>query len=151
MVQSHFHYCILSWCFSYETLIHKLQTTTNEIIRLVFDSKYEKDFTKVLNQCNILTIEQTAQLEISKFTHQYFHNKLPGEFTDFFQQNLRNRNVCRSRSKASLFLQIYRLKLTQQSLKYKNPVQWNRIPAVLREIKSMISFVKQVKQFLIAL
>ena len=60
IVQSHFQLSISSRCFSNKTLIHKLQTTTNKIIRLVITSKHERDITKVLKQCNVLTIEQTA-------------------------------------------------------------------------------------------
>ena len=46
---------------------------------------------------NIMTIEQTAQLEIVKFMHKYFNNMLPHAFNNFFQHNYRNCNADRSR------------------------------------------------------
>ena len=110
MIQSHFQYCVSSWCFSNKTFIDKLQTKANKIIRYSIQLKNEKDITKVLKQCNILMIEQTALLKI---------------------------------------------KLTQQSLKYEGLLQWNRIPASLRQVKSIKSIVKQLesnkklKQFLL--
>ena len=95
---------------------------------------------------NIITIEQTAQLEIVKFMRKYFNNMLPDAFNDFFQHNYRNCNTGRSRSKAKIFPKFCRIKLTQQSFKYKDPVQWNKLPPALREIKSVIN---QSRQFFI--
>ena len=98
---------------------------------------------------NIMTIEQTAQLEIVKFMHKYFNNMLPHAFNNFFQHNYRNCNADRSRSKAKVFPKFCRIKLTQQSFKYKGPVQWNKLPPALREIKSLKSFINQSRQFFI--
>ena len=95
---------------------------------------------------NIMTIEQTAQLEIVKFMHKYFNNMLPDAFNNFFQHNYRNCNSGRSRLKAKIFPEFCRIKLTQQSFKYKGPGQWNKLSPALREIKS---FINQSRQFFI--
>ena len=148
MIQSHFQYCISSWCFNNKTLIHRLQNTTNKVIRLAFNAKKD-DITAVMKKHNIMTIEQTAQLEIVKFMQKYFNNMLPHAFNNFFQHNYRNCNADRSRSKAKVFPKFCRIKLTQQSFKYKGPVQWNKLPPALREIKSLKSFINQSRQFFI--
>ena len=98
-----------------------------------------------------MTIEQTAQLEIVEFMHKYFNNMQPDAFNNFFQHNHRNCDSGRLRSKAKvlIFLKFCRIKLTQQSFKYKGPVQWNKFPSALKEIKSLKSFMKQSKQFFI--
>ena len=96
---------------------------------------------------NIMRIEQTAQLEIVKFMHKYFNNMLPHAFNDFFQHNYQNCNAGRSQSKAKIFPKFCRIKLTQQSFKYKGLVQWNKLPPALREIKSLKSFINQSRQF----
>ena len=149
MIQSHVQYCISSWCFNNKTLIHRLQNTTNKVIQLAFNTKKKDDITAVMKKHNIMTIQQTAQLEIVKFMHQYFNNMLPDAFNNFFQHNHRNCNTGRSRSKAKIFPKFCRIKLTQHSFKYKGPVQWNELPLVLREIKSLKSFIKQSRQFFI--
>ena len=148
MIQSHFQYCISSWCFNNKTLIHRLQNTTNKVIRLAFNAKKD-DITAVMKKHNIMTIEQTAQMEIVKFMHKYFNNMLPHAFNNFFQHNYRNCNADRSRSKAKVFPKFCRIKLTQQSFKYKGPVQWNKLPPAIREIKSLKSFINQSRQFFI--
>ena len=100
MIQSHFQYCISSWCFNNKTLIHRLQSTTNKVIRLAFNARKEDDITTVMKKHNILTIEQTAELEIVISMHKYFNNMLPDAFNNFFQYNYRNCNTGWSRSKA---------------------------------------------------
>ena len=92
---------------------------------------------------NIMTIEQTAQLEIVKFMHKYFNNMLPDAFNNFFYHYRRNCNTGRLRSKAWIFFKFFRIKLTQQSFKYKGPVQWNKLPPALRKIESLKSFINQ--------
>ena len=149
MIQSHFQYCISSWCFNNKTLIQGLQNTTNKVIRLAFNAKKGDDITAVMKKHNIITIQQTAQLEIVKFMYKYFNNMLPDAFNNFFQHNHRNCNTGRSRLKAKIFPKSCRIKLTQQSFKYKGPVQWNKLPPALREIKSLKSFINQSRQFFI--
>ena len=132
MIQSHFQYCISSWCFNNKTLIHRLQNTTNKVIRLAFNAKKDS-ISAVMKKHNIMTIEQTAQLQISvvKFMHEYFNNMLPYAFNNFFQHNYRNCNTGRSRSKAKIFPKFCRIKLTHQSFKSKGPVQWNKLSPAL--------------------
>ena len=87
MIQSHFQCCISSWCFNNKTLIHRLQNTTNKVIRLAFNAKKEDGITAVMKKHDIITIEQTAHLEIVKFMHKYFNSMLPDAFNNFFQHN----------------------------------------------------------------
>ena len=88
---------------------------------------------------NIMTIVQTAQIETVKFMHKYFNSMLPDAFNNFFQHNHGNCNTGRSRSKARIFHKFCRIKQTQQSIKYKGPLQWNKLPPALRDIKSFIN------------
>ena len=61
-----------------------LQTTTTKVIRLALNAKKEDDITAFMKKHKIMTIEQTAQLEIVKFMHKYFNNMLPNAFNNFF-------------------------------------------------------------------
>ena len=122
MIQTHFQYCFSSRCFNSKTLIHRFQNTTNKAIRLAFNAKKD-DIKAVMKKHNIMTTERTVQLEIVKFMHKYFIDMLPDAFNNFFQHNHRNCDTARSRSKAKVFPKFCRIKLIQQSFKYKGPVQ----------------------------
>ena len=98
---------------------------------------------------NIMTIEQISQLEIVKFMHKYLNSMLPDACNEFFQRNYRNCNTGRSWSKAMIFPKFCRIKVTQQSFKYKGPGQWNKLLPGLREVKSLKSFINQSRQFFI--
>ena len=43
MIRSHFQCYVSTWCFNNKTLIHRLQNTTNKVIRLAFNAKKEDD------------------------------------------------------------------------------------------------------------
>ena len=55
----------------------------------------------------IITIEQTAQIEIVKFMHKCLNNMLSDAFDDFFQHNHRNCDTGRSRSRAKVFFFLF--------------------------------------------
>ena len=54
MIQSHFQYCISSWCFNNKTLIYRLQNTTNKVISLAFNATKD-DITAFMKKHNIMT------------------------------------------------------------------------------------------------
>ena len=108
--------------------------------------KKKEDIKAVMKKRNIMTIEQTAQLEIVKFMHKYFNNMLPDACNNFFQHNHRNCDTGRSWSKAKVFPKICRIELIQQLFKYKGPVLQNKLSPALKEIKS---FFNQSRQFFI--
>ena len=95
-----------------------------------------------------MAIEQTVQLKIVKFMHKYFNNMLPDALNNFFQHNHRNCNTDRSRLKAKIFSKFCRIKLTQQSFKYKGPVQWNKLPSAIKRNKIFEIFYQPIKAVL---
>ena len=48
-----------------------------------------------------------------------------------------------TRSKSNLFPLFCKIDLTKQSLSYRGPLIWNKIPPTIRENKSFRSFKKQ--------
>ena len=77
------------------------------------------------------------------------HNLQPDALNNIFQHNRQNCDTGKSRLKAMVFPKFYRIKLIQQSFKYKGPEQWNKLPLELREIKSLKSFINQSRQLFI--
>ena len=82
---------------------------------------------------NIMTTEQTAQLEIGNFMHKYFNNMLPDAFVTSFSTTI----------EPAIVIGHGQIKLIQPSFKYKGPVKWNQLPLALREIKPLKSFINQ--------
>ena len=53
-----------------------------------------------------------------------------------------------TRSNSEYFPTYCRINLTMQSIKYKGPVQWNKIPSSIREVKSLTTFKLLLQDFL---
>ena len=130
----------------------------------IYDSKITKSFTKaiilintkkqknnnVFQQHNLLTIQQSKQLEIAKFMHKYFNKSLPPAFSYIFDSNfLSDKSTLCTQSKSKLCPQYCRIKLTQQTLKFRGPMLWNKLLVALKDIKSLPKFIKCFTEYII--
>ena len=135
----------MPWQRNYDSKVAKAST---EAINLI-NTKKQKNST-VFQQHNLLTIQQSKQLEIAKFMHKYFNKSLPPAFSNIFDSNFLSKKatLC-TRSKSKLCPQYCRIKLTQQTLKFRGPMLWNKLPAALKGIKSLPKFIKCFKEYII--
>ena len=88
-----------------------------------------------------LTIEQLANLEKACFMHKYENNNLPSAFRNFFDENCTNiakntASLCQTRSHSNYFPSYCRINIMKQSIKYKSPLIWNRVPSDIKRIKT---------------
>ena len=66
-------------------MIQKLQKVSTKAINLINTKKQKNN--NVFQQHNLLTIQQSKQLEIAKFMHKYFNKSLPPAFSNMFDSN----------------------------------------------------------------
>ena len=147
LINSYVQYCVISWCHGNASMIQKLQKVSTKAINLInTKQKNSNDF----QQHNLLTVQQSKQLEIAKFMHKYFNKSLPLAFSNIFDSNFLSENATlRTRSKSKLYPQYCRIKLTQQTLKFRGPMLWNKLPVALKDIKSLPRFIKCIKEYII--
>ena len=84
-VYPHIKYGILAWGGTANFLINKLQIAQNRIIRNI-NFKSIKDCIKMNNfykSMELLKINDIYKLEMAKFMHLYFNDKLPENFKNF--------------------------------------------------------------------
>ena len=151
LIKSHLQYCILAWCNGNKTIVKKLQLTTNNFIRLIFGIRQKGSVKNLMKAQNIESINQLMEKEIAYFMYKYCNNHLPAAFEGMLNKNTLRYNSQESRqtrSKSKLFpLRIFcRIDLTKQSLSYRGPLIWNKIPPTIRKNKSFRSFRKQYHQ-----
>ena len=148
LINSYVQYCVISWCHGNASMIQKLQKVSTKAINLI-NTKKQKN-SNVFQQHNLLTIQQSKQLEIAKFMHKYFNKSLPPAFSNIFDSNfLSEKATLRTRSKSKLCPQYCKIKLTQQTLKFRGPMLWNKLPVALKDIKSLPKFIKCFKKYII--
>ena len=147
LVNSYVQYCVISWCHGNVSMIQKLQQVSTKAINWI-NTKKQKN-SNVFQQHNLLTIQQSKQLEIAKFMHKFFNKSLPPAFSNIFDSNFLSKKatLC-TRSKSKLCPQYCRIKLTQQTLKFRGPMLWNKLPVALKDIKSLPKFMKCFKEYI---
>ena len=147
LVNSYVQYCVISWCHGNVSMIQKLQQVSTKAINWI-NTKKQKN-SNVFQQHNLLTIQQSKQLEIAKFMHKFFNKSLPPAFSNIFDSNFLSKKatLC-TRSKSKLCPQYCRMKLTQQTLKFRGPMLWNKLPVALKDIKSLPKFMKCFKEYI---
>ena len=151
LIKSHLQYCILTWCNGNTTMVQKLQSTSNNFIRLMFGLDRRCSVKHLSSKHSILNINQLMETEIAHFMYKYHYDHLPPAFDGILNQNklytsLGHKDFRLTRSKSNLFPSFCRIELTKQSINYKGPLIWNKIPLSLRENKSFKSFKKQLHQ-----
>ena len=148
LINSYVQYCVISWCHGNITMIQKLQKVSTKAINLI-NTKKQKN-SNVFEQHNLLIIQQSEQLEISKFMHKYFDKSLSPAFSNILGSNfLSEKTTVHTRSKSKLCPQYCRIKLTQPTLKFRGPMLRNKLPAALKDIKSLPKFIKCFKEYII--
>ena len=96
------------------------------------------------------TAEQLANFEIACFMHKYENGNLPSAFCNSFDQNCTNiakntASLRQTKSHSHYFPSYCRINITKQSIRYKGPLIWNRVPSDLRELKNYKNFGNNLK------
>ena len=155
MFNCHISYCVTTWSFENKTVILNLQRSANKFIRLINGLNFRDSVKQVMVQRHLLSVEQTSEFEIACFMKRYNKNLLPPCFDDFFQTNSINssaENITRStRSSSNLYPKFCRINVTKQSMKYKRPLIWNKIPLDIKRLKSYRNFREHIRMHIISL
>ena len=77
--------------------------------------------------------------------------KKPNIKNHFFQNNLVSDNFTKyTRSQSKFYPSFCRLNITKQSLGYRGPLAWNKVPSSIKQIKSYSKFRTEFQKHLIA-
>ena len=148
LINSYVQYCVISWYHGNVSMLQRLQKVSTKAINLI-NTKKQKN-SNVFQQHNLLTIQQSKQPEIAKFIHKYFNKSLPPAFSNIFDSNFfSKKTTLRTRSKSKLCPHYCIIKRTQQTLKFRGPMLWNKLPVALTDIKSFPKFIKCFKEYII--
>ena len=85
--------------------------------------------------------------EIAYFMYKYCNKHLIEAFEGMLNQNtlrLSSKESCQTRSKLNLLLLFCTLHLNKQSLSYRGPLIWNKIPPTIRKNKCFTTFKSNI-------
>jgi len=125
---------------------------------MIYNLSCRTSVKEVMKENELLTIDNLEKLETACFMHKYENRSLPLAFLNFFEENRINprkksfknaSSSSRTRSQSNFFPSYRRINVTKQSLKYKSPLLWNKIPPKLKQTKNYKKFRKEVKNYIL--
>jgi len=85
---------------------------------------------------SILKLDDLVKLELGKFRHKHFNNKLRKNFQNYFikLQTIHSVNTRRQASGLNYNIPIYKIVRHQRSVKYQGVTLWHSIPHDIRKV-----------------
>ena len=134
-----------------EKLIHKLQVFQNAVVRVVKRLKKYDHITEARKELHWLPVKERIIHKLLTITWKALHNMAP----DYLQDLLVIRNTGRSlRSSKALVLEVPKSQNKNggdRAFAVAAPVEWNKLPAELRNTDNLNTFKKKLKTFLFRL
>ena len=84
LVNSHLIYGITAWGTAHQHKLHEIEVKLNNVVRTITKNKKFSHVTFLYKKLNFLKLKDVYKLELTKFMHKLFHNKLPNVFKTKF-------------------------------------------------------------------
>ena len=123
----------------------------NKAIKLIGGGLPRDRATPFYYKLNILKLSDLLKLEIEKFVHAHFNNKLPFTLSGYFSltSEVYQKNTSSTLSRTNcLYIPRFRTNRLQKCIRYQGVKIWNDIPPEIRTT-SPILFKKRYKKHLI--
>ena len=145
MVQPYLTYGIILWGSTYQSYLKRTVILQKKAIRYMHKAHYNAHTKPLFCASNVLNINFTYLLEVSKFMHDYTRRTLPTPLLNFFSSNL---TVHQHNTRQVLdphFSIIYN-SIAEKSIIHRGPRIWSNIPQVIKECVNKNSFNKLLKR-----
>ena len=128
-------YGITIWGTASQNQVHEIEVRLNNIIRTITCSKKFAHVTELYKKLNFLKVKDVYKLELAKFMHKLFNNKLPELFQNSFTKigNVHNYET-RNNITANYYLPRAVKKAGHNKLEYCSVKIWNEIDANLKKL-----------------
>ena len=149
LVCSHLIYGTTAWGTAHQHKLREIEVKLNNIVRTITKNKKFSHVTFFYKKLNFLKLKNVYKLELAKFMHKFFHNKLPHVFeTKFIKLINIHFHETRKSNLSNYFLSRVNIISCQHKLNYRGVKLWNEIRDELKN-KSFNQFKTQIKNLLI--
>ena len=147
LFNSHLQYGILCWGSTNVSNLNRLQILQNRAIRNISKAPRFYRLDNYYLNYRILKVHDLYDLEISKFIHSHYNEKLPFCFNTFFQ--LSNNRSTRNTTNNTYSVPYYRSARGQRSIRFYGPKIWNMLPVSFHDLNKN-NFKKQHKNLILS-
>ena len=128
LILSKINYAILCWGYEHK----RISSLQKKAIRIINKAKYNAHTDPIFKHLNLLKVKDVFILQSLKFYYQYENGKLPGYFTDMFN-NIRDIHNHNTRRSLTIHIPRTRRCKTNKSARYSIPGIINNFPGAIKE------------------
>ena len=128
LVNSHLIYRFTAWGTAHQHKLHEIEVKLNNIVRTITKNKKFSHVIFLYKKLNFLKLKDVYKLELAKFMHKLFQNKLPNVFkTKFIKLINIHSHETRKSNQSNYFLSRVNKIACQHKLNYRGVKLWNDI------------------------
>ena len=145
-INSLISYCILVYHTGNSTNTNKVRRMQFRILKILFKTN-STELDAYMKQFNILDVTDTYIYKLLCIGHKMIYNNL--SLPDFLHNMYQCKMNLNLRNNTDFIIPFHRITIAQNSLDYRIPWVWNKLPPELKRITQYNSFVKEVKKIII--
>ena len=126
------------------TKMRRFQVLQNKLLKVLLAKNYRYSTNLLHNELEILKVVDIAKLDVLTFIHNYFNNKLPPIFNNYFRlvSEIHDKNT--RRSNREIFIKTYTTNAGISMMKSIGAKIWNETIDSTKYIKNVKSFRKTI-------
>ena len=148
LILPYLNYCNITWGNCSKTKLDHIFLLQKKAVRICTKSPYLSHTDPLFKRLRSLKIYDINTLQIAIFMFKYNYQMLPTVFTDFFSYN-NNLHSYPTRTCNNIHLDNPRILLAQKALRHHGPDIWNTLPNFLKQITTLTSFKRSLKEMLL--
>ena len=141
LILPYLSYCSIVWGYTSKSNLDKIHILQKRAVRIITCSDYLASSKPLFQTLKILPIYDMISLQNVLFMFKCHNDLLPPMFQNYFKQNC-NFHSYGTRNSTNYHIPLFRTSISQHSIFYNGPVQWNDLPESLKSSKSY-NYVKQ--------
>ena len=144
LIYSRIKYGISIFGFTSNERLKRIQVLQNKLLKVLLAKSYRYSTNLLHNELKILKVKDIAKLDALTFIHNYFNNKLPSIFDNYFTlvSEIHNRNT--RRSEREIYINTYMTNAGISMMKSIGAKIWNETSNSTKLIQNIKTFRKTI-------
>ena len=148
IVHPYLTYGILLWGSAYKKHLQKLIILQKKAIRIITKSEYNEHTPPLFKKVLIPTLMDLFKIQMGKFIFSYVHHELPVSLVRIFARNTELHSYP-TRQCNDLHIRPVKTDIVFRSFIHQGPDIWSKLPANLKQAKSICSFGTRLRKYYI--
>ena len=148
LVYPYLTYCCIIWGNTCTTYLQPLRILQKRVIRMLSNVRSKEHTAPLFNQLGILNIDKLYSFTVCQFMFKYHKGDLLDVFNDMFSYNC-NIHDHNTRMSTGIHIPVIRLNIAKRFIRYSGAILWNRIIGKIYINRTIYTFKRQLKRFLL--